>query len=142
MLASIGATSKQIRKNVMFEGIFLGIVAVPLGVLCGIVAIWIALSVVMWILNDIGLGNEYNLQLHISILAIVAAVLIATLTIFLSAIIPARKAAKITPIDAMRETKDVKISGKKLRTPKVIRKILGIEGEIADKNLKRSRKKY
>lgn len=142
MLASIGATSKQIRKNVMFEGVFLGIVAVPLGVLCGIVAIWIALSVVMWILNDIGLGNEYNLQLHISILAIVAAVLISTLTIFLSAIIPARKAAKITPIDAMRETKDVKISGRKLRTPKVIRKLLGIEGEIADKNLKRSRKKY
>lgn len=142
MLASVGATSKQIRKNVMFEGIFLGIIAIPLGVMCGIVAIWIVLSVVMWILKDIGLGNEYNLQLHISILAIIAAVLISTLTIFLSAIIPARKAAKITPIDAMRETKDVRISGRKLRTSKVIQKILGVEGEIADKNLKRSRKKY
>lgn len=143
MLASIGATSKQIRKNVLFEGFALGIIAVPLGVLCGIFAIWVTLRGVTWILEDAGLAAEfYNLQLHISVMAIVAAVMIAVVTIFISALIPAGKAAKVSPIDAIRESKSVKISGKKLRTPKVLQKCLGIEGELADKNLKRSRKKY
>lgn len=142
MLASIGATSRQIRKNVMFEGFLLGLIAIPLGLLCGIVAIKVTLIGVMWILNDIRLANEYNLQLYVSWIAVLAAVLIAVVTIFLSALIPARKAAKIAPIDAMRETKDVRISGKKLHTPKWLQNLLGIEGELADKNLKRSRKKY
>lgn len=143
MLASIGATSKQIRKNVLFEGFALGIIAVPLGVLCGIFAIWVTLRGVMWILEDAGLAAEfYNLQLHISGGAIVAAVVIAVVTIFISACIPAGKAAKIAPIDAIRESKDVKLCGKKLRTPRLLQKFLGIEGELADKNLKRSRKKY
>ncbi len=143
MLASIGATSKQIRKNVLFEGFALGIIAVPLGVLCGIFAIWVTLRGVMWILEDAGLAAEfYNLQLHISGGAVVAAVVVAVVTIFISALIPARKAAKVAPIDAIREAKDVKISGKKLRTPKLLQKLFGIEGELADKNLKRSRKKY
>lgn len=143
MLASIGATSKQIRKNVLFEGFALGIIAVPLGVLCGIFAIWVTLRGVTWILEDAGLAAEfYNLQLHISVMAIVAAVMIAVVTIFISALIPAGKAAKVSPIDAIRESKSVKISGKKLRTPKILQKCLGIEGELADKNLKRSRKKY
>ena len=143
MLASIGATSKQIRKNVLFEGFALGIIAVPLGVLCGIFAIWVTLRGVMWIIENAGMSAEfYNLQLHISVMAIVAAVVIAVITIFISALIPAGKAAKVAPIDAIRESKDVKISGKKLRTPKILQKLLGIEGELADKNLKRSRKKY
>lgn len=143
MLASIGATSKQIRKNVLFEGFALGIIAVPLGVLCGIFAIWVTLRGVMWILEDAGLAAEfYNLQLHVSGGAVVAAVVVAVVTIFISALIPARKAAKVAPIDAIREAKDVKISGKKLRTPKLLQKLFGIEGELADKNLKRSRKKY
>ena len=143
MLASIGATSKQIRKNVLFEGFILGIIAVPLGVLCGVCAIWVTLRGVMWILEDAGLAAEfYNLQLHVSGGAIAAAVVISVVTIFISACIPARKAAKIAPIDAIRESKDVKLCGKKLRTPKFLQKCLGIEGELADKNLKRSRKKY
>lgn len=143
MLASIGATSKQIRKNVLFEGFILGIIAVPLGVLCGVCAIWVTLRGVMWILEDAGLAAEfYNLQLHVSGGAIAAAVVISVVTIFISACIPARKAAKIAPIDAIRESKDVKLCGKKLRTPKLLQKCLGIEGELADKNLKRSRKKY
>lgn len=142
MLASIGATSRQIRKNVLFEGLLLGIIAVPLGILCGIVAIQITLSVVMWILTDIGLGNDYVLNLHISLVALITAIFISVITIFISAIIPARKAGKIAPIDAMKEAKSIQISGRKLHTPRWIQKTLGIEGEIADKNLKRSRKKY
>lgn len=142
MLVSVGATSRQIRKNVMFEGLILGLIAIPLGILCGIFAIWVTLLGVMQILEGTTLRQEYVLTLHVSWIAIVAAVLAAALTIYISSLIPARKAAKISPIDAIRETKNIRLSNKKLRTSKVLQKLLGVEGEIAEKNLKRSRKKY
>lgn len=142
MLASVGATSKQIRKNVMFEGFILGIIAIPLGVLSGIFAIWVTLLVVMKILQRTRLVRGIVLSLHVSVGAIVIAVLIAIITIYISSLLPARKAAKVSPIDAIRETENIKISGKKIRTSKLLQRLLGIEGEIASKNLKRSKKKY
>jgi len=63
-------------------------------------------------------------------------------TIFISAIIPARRASKISPIEAIRLNDDIKIKGKKVKSPKYIRKIFGIEGDIAYKNIKRNKKKY
>lgn len=142
MLVSVGATSRQIRKNVRFEGLILGLIAIPAGVLCGIAAIGITLRIVMKILEGGRLAAEYTLTLHVSLWAVLAAVLVAALTIYLSTLIPAGKAAKVSPIEAIRESGNIKISNKKLRTPKIIQRVLGVEGEIADKNLKRSRKKY
>ena len=64
MLASIGATSKQIRKNVLFEGVVLGVIAIPLGILCGVFAIWVTLLTVTQILADVykrqGFNNRNN----------------------------------------------------------------------------------
>lgn len=48
----------------------------------------------------------------------------------------------MSPIEAIRGNNEIKIKAKKLKTPKFIAKIFGIEGEMALKNLKRSRKKY
>lgn len=141
MLASVGATSKQIRKNVLFEGIVLGMIAIPLGVVGGIFAIWVTLLVVTNILAGSALA-DISLNLYVSWQAVAAAVLIAVVTIYLSSLIPARKAVKIAPMDAIRDSGNLKITGKKLRTSKFLSKLLGVEGEIASKNLKRSRKKY
>lgn len=141
MLASVGATSKQIRKNVLFEGIVLGMIAIPLGVVGGIFAIWVTLLVVTNILAGSALA-DISLNLYVSWQAVAAAVLIAVVTIYLSSLIPARKAVKIAPMEAIRDSGNLKIPGKKLRTSKFLTKLLGVEGEIASKNLKRSRKKY
>ena len=46
MLSSIGATKKQIRKNVLFEGAILGLIGIPSGILLGILVNWI-LSIVL-----------------------------------------------------------------------------------------------
>lgn len=142
MLASVGATTKQIRANVLFEGLILGIIAVPLGIICGIFAIWVTLFAVMKIMAGTSLGEDYILTLHVSVTAIVLALLIAAVTILFSVLLPARRAAEVSPIDAIRATGEVKINRRKLRTFRFIGKVLGIEGEIASKNLKRSRKKY
>lgn len=142
MLVSVGATSKQIRKNVLFEGVILGIIAIPLGVLIGVGAIWCTLQVVMKILEGTSFGREVELKMYVSVVAILIAVAIAIVMIYISSLIPAKKAQKVLPMEAIREAKDTKLEAKKLRTSKLFRKVFGIEGEIARKNLKRSRKKY
>lgn len=140
MLSSVGATSKQIRKNVIFEGMVIGLIAIPLGILLGIVAIMILLKVVNYLLADMlsGLGFTYSINL----LAVLISVAISIITIYLSCLIPARRAAKISPIESIRGNNDIKIKSKKLRTSKLTKKLFGIGGVIASKNLKRSKKKY
>lgn len=142
MLASMGATSKQIKKNVLFEAGILAIIAIPLGVLFGILAINITLMVVNPLLQSAHLFSYFDLTLSISWEAIAITVVVSAITILLSALSPARKAAKISPMEAIRETTTIHIGHQKLRTWKITQKLFGIEGEIASKNLKRSRKKY
>ena len=140
MLSSVGATSRQIRRNVIFEGMVIGLIAIPLGILLGIVAIMILLKIVNYLLADMlsGLGFTYSINL----LAVLISVAISIITIYLSCLIPARRAAKISPIESIRGNNDIKIKAKKLRTSKLTKKLFGIGGVIASKNLKRSKKKY
>ena len=140
MLASIGATSKQIKRNVIFEGMIIGLIAIPLGIILGIVAIMILLQVVNYLLVD--MLNNLSFIYSINPLAIVCTIVISLITIYLSCLIPAIRASKISPIESIRGNKDIKIKAKKLRTSRLTKKIFGIGGVIASKNLKRSKKKY
>lgn len=144
MLSSIGATKKQIRKSVLYEGICLGMIGIPLGIVSGIGGIAITLKIVDNLLKPILSIDHLNwsLSLVISWQAIFIAVLFIAITIYLSVTIPAKRASKISPIEAIRGNDDIKMKGKKLKTPNWIRTILGIEGEMALKNLKRSKKRY
>lgn len=143
-LASIGATKKQIRKSVLQEGAILGGIGIPLGILSGTCGIGITLKVVNELLKPMMAenGEMWNLHLVVSWQAIILASILIAITIYLSVMIPAKRASKITPIEAIRGNDDIKIKAKKLKTPKWIRGLFGIEGEMALKNLKRSRKKY
>ena len=140
MLSSIGATSKQIKRNVIFEGMVIGLIAIPLGIILGIVAIMILLQVVNYLLIDMLDGMLFTYS--INPLAIVISIVISVITIYLSCLIPAIRASKISPIESIRGNKDVKMKAKKLKTSWFTKKIFGIGGVIASKNLKRSKKKY
>ncbi len=140
MLSSVGATSKQIKKNVLFEGFIIGMIAVPLGILLGIVAIMILLQVVNYLLNDMLDGIDFVYS--INAIPILISVAISFITIYLSCVMPARRAAKISPIESIRGNNDIKLKAKKVRTSKITKKLFGIGGVIASKNLKRSKKKY
>ena len=74
--------------------------------------------------------------------AIVVSIIVSVVTIWLSCRNSAKKASKITPIEAIRSSEDVKLKAKKIKCPKIITKIFKTGGEIAYKNLKRSKKKY
>lgn len=140
MLASVGATKKQIKRSVLLEGLYIGIIAIPLGILLGIVAIIILLWIVNLLLVDMMEGTSFVYD--VPGMAILISVVISGITIFLSCLIPAIKASKIPPIEAIRGTDDIKIKTRKIKTSKLTKKLFGIGGVIARKNLKRNRKKY
>lgn len=146
MLASVGATKSQKRKSIYFEGAILGAIGIPVGILAGILGIGITLKLVghKIISTSMIVGvNDSNMQMKtvVPAWAIIGIILVSIFTIFISAFIPARKASKITPIDAIRQRQEIKVKPKKLKAPKYIKKIFGYEGELAYKNLKRNGKK-
>lgn len=139
ILASIGATPKQIKHNVLYEGILIALIAIPLGIVGAILAVWI---LIMLLNGLIGEFWDVAFTFKMSIPAIGISVLMSMVTIYLSCLLPAKKAGKISPIDAIRSTNDIKIKAKKIKSPKIIRKLFKIGGELSWKNLKRSKKKY
>ena len=140
MLASVGATKKQKRNSIYFEGFILGLIGIPLGIIAGIGGIWVTFKAIsnLWINT---LAVEYNgaLTVHINWIVILATVIASALTIFVSSYIPAIKASKTTAIDAIRQTNTVKVkNSKRLKTSKLSTKLFGFEGTMAIKNYKRN----
>ncbi len=142
MLASIGATKKQIRKNVIFEGLILGTVGIPLGILSGIFACFVLVKIVNAVIGEYLFARTGAMVLEISILPIILSAILGIVTIYLSSISSAKKASKVSPIENLRNSNDIKIKNKKLKVPKIIQKIFKTGGVLAYKNLKRSKKKY
>lgn len=139
MLASVGATRRQIKSSVKTEAAMLGVVGIPVGTLSGILASLILVKVV----NALSAGwLNFALSFHTSLLALILAVILSIATIYFSATGSARRAAKVTPLEAIRNTKEIKIKSAKLKTPAIIGRIWGIGGVISYKNIKRNKKKY
>ena len=142
MLSSIGATKKQIKKNVLFEGMLLGLISIPIGILCGVLATFILMKVSTELVGKSVFTNEVEFVFSMPYWAVIISIVLGFVTIYLSCIFSARRAAKISPIDAIRSNTDIKIKSKKIKCPKLVSKIFGVGGEIAYKNLKRNKKKY
>ena len=139
MLASVGATRRQIKSSVKTEAAMLGVVGIPVGTMSGILASLILVKVV----NVLSAGwLNFALSFHTSLPALILAVIMSIATIYFSATGSARRAAKVTPLEAIRNTKEIKIKSAKLKNPAIIGRIWGIGGVISYKNIKRNNKKY
>lgn len=145
MLASVGATRTQKRGSVYFEGFILGCIGIPIGILCGIGGIAVtlrALSNSFMKTVMVATGDSIRLHAVVDWKIIVFSALISALTIFISAWIPAHRASKITPIEALRQTNTVKVKkAKKLKTSRLRQKLFGFEDVLAVKNYKRNAKR-
>lgn len=139
LLSSIGATKKQLSYTVFFEALIEGIIGIILGI-CGA---YIGIGTVILIINNL-IGDILVLKLNLvtNIVFIIIPVIFMIIVIFISALVPSRRAAKVSPIEAIRQNDDIKINKKKIKTGKLVNKLFGIEGEIALKNIKRNKKKY
>lgn len=142
MLSSVGATRKQKKKTLYFEGAILGGIGIILGIALGLLVTFISQSTMNAKIASIMEGYNDNIKYstHISLWVLCLIVILAVLTVFVSIISPVQKAARITAIDAIRKTDEIKCKGK-IRTPFIITKLLGFEGDIAFKNLRRNGRK-
>ncbi len=141
MLTSIGATKKQIKKTVYAEGALIGIIGTLSGILLGILVMLALVAIVNYLMSDLlSMHMVFAFPWWVALLT----ALMTAITIYFSCMIPARAAAKIPPIEAIRGNRDynAKLTGKKLKTSNMIRRLFGVGGVIASKNLKRSRRKY
>ena len=135
LLKSIGATKKQIKKNVLYEGFILGLIGIPLGIIIGILA-----SMILVVVSNYFM--KLTLTYSFSILSILITIILGILTIYLSGIRVTNKTSKISPLESIRNENNITVKPKTLRTPKIINKLFGIGGTISYKNIKRNGKKY
>ena len=141
LLSSVGATRKQLRRMVLFEALTVSIVGIPLGILVGIGGIGITLLLIGDKFFSI-VRVDIPMRLCVSWQAVVIAAVIALVTVLISAWIPSKRATGVSAVEAIRQSMDIKVSGRPVRTSKLAYKLFGLPGVLAGKHYKRNRKKY
>lgn len=134
ILSSIGTTKKQIRKMVLFETLFVGIIGIAIGIALSYLIMFSVLFIINLLIPII------NLKVVTYPMFIILPIIFMLITVILSGFVPAIVASKCSSITLIRENTDIKY--KKVKTRKYIKKLFGVEGDIALKNLKRNKRKY
>lgn len=142
LLSSIGATKKQLRQSLLYEAFYVSIAGIPLGVLSGIVGIGITLRYISYGLTGMMYGVERQIALQVSVPVLALTVLLALLTVLISAWVPSMRIRRISPMEAIRSSQDIKISSRQVSSKGRLAEMFGLSGMIADKNYRRDRKKY
>lgn len=140
LLSSVGATRRQLRRMVLTEAMMVSLIGIPLGILAGVGGIGITLMIIGDKFRSIG----FPLDMHLSVspAAIVTAVIVAVITVLISAWIPSRRATRVSAVEAIRLNRDVAAKPGEVRTLGLSYKLFGLPGMLAKKYYKRSRKKY
>lgn len=141
MLASVGATRAQKRQSVLYEAFILGLIGIPLGLIAGCGGMAITL---VFLNSQVQELFQFSQPLYLSVrpLPLAAAALLAALTLAFSALQPALKAGRITPMDAIQGEGQVQFHSNDVKTGKLTGKIFGFPGILALKNCKRNRGRY
>ena len=134
ILKSVGMTKKQIRKLIFKEAFYISIIAIPLGFIISYLFVLGVVSYINFIQNGV---RTFILGLDISYLLM--CLIFIVLTIIYSAFFPAMRASEITPIEAIKQNKDIKYKKNKRS---FFSKIFGIYGFMASSNTKRNKHKY
>lgn len=140
LFSSIGSTRKQLKYTVFYEALLVG----SIGIVLGFLASFIGIGAVIYIMNNLmsEMLNGATFSLSVYPLFIIIPLIFMIVVISLSAYAPARKASKVSPVEAIRQNDDIKVNKKKIKTTKLARNLFGMESEIALKNIKRNKKKY
>ncbi|MGX7418841.1 FtsX-like permease family protein [Carnobacterium gallinarum] len=138
ILASVGATPKQLKDSVYFESFIIGILSIPLGILSGLAGIFITFQFTGKLLASGGI----KLSFVINFATLLIAVAILCIILFISALIPAKQAGKVSPLQNILQVQTIRLNPKKLKVSPLITELFKFEGVLATKNQKRNRKRY
>lgn len=138
LLRAVGATPRQIRNIVLREATILACIGVPIGLLCGVIAIY-SINFAFTIISKLA-GELLKPTVSPSILGISAVVGLAA--IYISALIPSYFAGRISPLIAISSRSTIKKENIKKSKNIIAGKLFGFEGVMAAKSVKRNRKRY
>lgn len=140
LLASVGATKKQLKNMMLHEVRGGAIIGIPVGVIIG--------SLIMYILSynflsDIfkSFGSNIDFKFKWSLFAILLILLFESISILLATIKPNIKIKKMNIIAFAKENEEIDNNKKRKKEGKFIKK-LGVEGLVADKYYNVDNKKY
>ena len=142
LLASIGATRAQLRRTVYAEAGTVALIGIPLGLLAGCGGMWVTIRLLSPRISGMIGAREVAMRFAASPLSLLAAALIALATVFLSAQIPARRAMRISPIEAIRQSRDVRAAARHGGSGRLSYRLFGLPGLLSSRYFHRSRKKY
>ena len=97
LLRAIGATGRQVAVSVVVESAAIGVVASAVGAAAGIGIGWWLLQLLGAFIGDLGLS------LSIPVVRLIQGVALGTVITVAAAYIPARRGARVDPIEAMRD---------------------------------------
>ncbi len=127
MLCSVGATGRQKRSSIYYEAFVLLLPGLPLGVLLGTAAVWVAMTVFRPLIAsfmNIGYGaGTIGVQVQISPGNLAAVSCLSIVTVLVSAYLPARKIGRIGPIESIRDN-----TQRRSRTYRTSRQAIAVGG--------------
>lgn len=129
----------------LFEAVVLSGIGIPIGVLLGMGEISVSFYLLRDVFRQFLSGDTIQpvtLAFSTSAVTIGIAAVTGFLTIRLSVWIPARKAVRVSALEAIRQNDDIYIKAKKLRISGLTEKIFGLEGTLAVKNFRRNQRRY
>lgn len=144
ILRSTGATKAQIASSVVAEGLLLSVIAIPAGIVLGHVIQLVALSGANLVLADVNQFGSGRIVFNMvfSVFGVIVSALVSIATVLISAWMPAHRASKISPIEAIRQTDKIKIDSSAVKIPGFVPKLFGFEGALAAKTTRRNKGKY
>lgn len=101
-LASVGATRRQLRQSVWLDALFLSVFAAPLGVLCAAGGLAVTFRLLRPFMDALAARGVREIHLVITPGAVLLALACPVITLLLAAGGTARRAARLTPIEAVR----------------------------------------
>ena len=169
LLASLGASKRQLRRTVLTEALVLGAAGIPLGLALGLAGcyavFWFTGEGLASMLGAAEAGAAVNVRVVVSAPVLALAALLALVTLLASAWIPALRAGRVSAVDAIRQAQDVRLSRrgrralrraarrgrragtaghlaeKDVRLRGIAARLFGVPGFVAHRNLTRSTSK-
>ena len=146
-LKCVGATKKQIYQTIMYECVLLCTFAIPLGVLSGYLLSFLGIGVVNLYMEELNVlvrsmmrQVNFALSFVFSSAALFVSIVISLGTALFAAMLPARKAMRISALDCLRNGGETDTSGYK-RTRITIDAKGKVEYQLARKNVSSYRKR-